>query len=93
MGALFLNQTSIWRWDGDHAELLWIDAYNLSAGGEESDILYRNGELSILEKRFPRTFSSCNGCFEPTTLHRLRITPDFIEDLGKVSRAGTGPHR
>jgi hypothetical protein len=34
MGALFLNQTSIWRWDGDHAELLWIDAYNLSAGGE-----------------------------------------------------------
>jgi hypothetical protein len=53
MGALFLNQASIWRWDGDHAELLWIDAYNLSAGGEESDILYRNGELSILEKEIP----------------------------------------
>jgi hypothetical protein len=86
MGALFLDQTSIWRWNGDHAELLWIGAYNLSADGEESDILYRNGELSILEKRFPRTFGSCNSCFEPTTLHRLRITPDSIEDLGKTSR-------
>jgi hypothetical protein len=87
MGALFLKQTSIWRWDGDHAELLWIEAYNLSADGEESDIYFRNGELSILEKRFPRTFGSCNGCFEPTTLHRLRITPDAIEDLGELSRA------
>lgn len=87
MGALSLNQTSIWRWDSDQAELLWINVYNLSADGEESDILYRNSELSILEKRFPRTFSSCNSCFEPTTLHRLRITPNFIEDLGETSRA------
>jgi hypothetical protein len=87
MGALFLDQTSIWRWDGDHAELRWINAYNLSADGEESDISYRDGELSILEKRFPRTFSSCNSCFEPTTLHRLSIKPNSIEDLGKTSRA------
>jgi hypothetical protein len=87
MGALFLDQTSVWRWNGDHAELLWIGAYNLSADGEESDILYRNGKLSILEKRFQRTFGSCNSCFEPTTLHRLRITSDSIEDLGETSRA------
>jgi hypothetical protein len=76
MGALFLN-----------AELLWIEAYNLTADGDQSDIYYRPGELSILEKRFPRTFSSCNGCFEPTTVHRLRITPDSIDDLGELSRA------
>jgi hypothetical protein len=87
MGALFLNQTSIWRWDGESAQLLWIKAYNLSAGDEEdSSLSYRNGEFSILEKRFQRTFVSCNSCFEPTKLQTLRITPDSIEDLGESSR-------
>jgi hypothetical protein len=87
MGALFLRQTSVWRWDGDYAQLLWVKAYNLSLGEEETDVSYRDRELSILEKRFPRTFGSCNSCFEPTTLHRLRIKPDSVEDLGEVSRA------
>lgn len=85
MGALVLRQTSVWRWDVDHAELLWIKTYNFSLDVDEG-IHYLEGMLSIIEKRFPRTFTSCNGCFEPTTEQRLRITPTSVEDLGERTR-------
>ena len=84
MGATVGHQTSVWRWDGDSATLLWIDWHDFmidqKIGTEFSD-----GILTIGEKDDFRSFYGCGSCEARQMVRRLHITPTGIVDLGKTS--------
>jgi hypothetical protein len=84
MGATIGAQTSIWRWDGDNATLLWIDWYDIMID-QKLGTSFADGILGIAEKDEFRSFFSCGSCEARQMLHRLRITSSGIEDLGKAS--------
>jgi hypothetical protein len=84
MGATVGHQTSVWRWNGDSATLLWIDWHDFMIdqriGTEFSD-----GILTIGEKDDFRSFYGCGSCEARQMVRRLQITPTGIVDLGKTS--------
>ena len=84
MGATVAHQTSVWRWDGDSATLLWIDLYDFMIDQNRS-VEFHDGILSMEEKDEFRSFYSCGSCEARQMLRRLRITPNGVEDLGKVT--------
>jgi hypothetical protein len=83
MGATIAKQTSIWSWDGDHAELQWIDRYEfmidqgIGTGFDED-----KGTLVIGHKGEFRTMPDCGGCIERPMEQRVLVTKSGIEDLG-----------
>lgn len=88
MGATIGKQTSIWRWDGDHAELLWINFYDFmidQAAGTTFD--NDKGTLHIGEKSEFKTMSSCGSCIDRPLDHSVLVTKSGIEDLGVRSFA------
>ncbi len=88
MGATIGKQTSLWRWDGDHAELLWITIYDFmidQALGTSFD--NDKGTLHIGEKGEFKTMSSCGSCIDRPLDQRILITKTGIEDLGISSLA------
>jgi hypothetical protein len=84
MGATVGMQTSVWRWDGHAATLLWIDNHALMVD-QKVGTSFAGSVLSIGEKDFFRSFFSCGSCVGRQMVHRLRITPEGVEDLGKAS--------
>lgn len=84
IGATVGNQTSVWRWDGDTARLLWIDLHDFMID-QKIGTEYKDGILAIGEKDEFRTFFSCGSCEARQMVRRLRVTPTGIENLGKVS--------
>lgn len=83
-GATIGHQTSVWRWDGTIANLLWIDTH-LVMIDQKTGNSFSDGVLTIGEKVEFRSFFSCGSCEGRQMLHRLRVTPSGIEDLGKTS--------
>ncbi len=84
LGATVGHQATVWRWNGDAAELLWEDWYDFmidQARGSE----FKDGMLTFEEKEDFRTFFGCGSCEARQMQRRLRVTPAGIEDLGKVS--------
>lgn len=83
-GATIGHQTSVWRWDGATARLLWIDTHLIMID-QKTGNSFTDGVLTIGEKVEFRSFFSCGSCEGRQMLHRLRVTPSGIEDLGKTS--------
>jgi hypothetical protein len=84
MGFTVGMQTSVWRWDTDHAELLWIGSYGAMIDSELRDT-FEDEVLRLGEKEDYRTFFSCGMCEGREVWQRLKITPDGVEDMGKVA--------
>lgn len=84
MGATVGHQTSVWRWDGDTARLLWIDWHDFMID-QKIGTEYKDGILAIGEKDEFRSFYGCGSCEARQMVRRLRVTPIEVEDLGKVS--------
>jgi len=83
MGATIGKQTSIWAWDGDHAELQWIGAYEFmidQAMGTSFD--EDKGTLEIGQKGEFRSFYDCGMCVERPMEQRVLVTKMDVEDLG-----------
>jgi hypothetical protein len=78
------HQTSVWRWDGTSARVLWIDAHAFMID-QKIGTSFNDGVLSIGEKDEIRTFYGCGSCEARQMLHRLLVTPDAIKDMGKTS--------
>lgn len=84
MGATIGKQASVWRWEGNRAELLWIDLYDFMIDQGTGD-QFKNGVLSLAEKEEFRSFFACGACEGRQVLQRLRITPTAVENDGKDS--------
>jgi hypothetical protein len=82
MGMTAAGQTSVWRWEGDAARLLWIDGYDVMLD-QQTGASYADGILSIGTKEEFRTFYSCGGCDGRQLTQRLRVTDDAVVNLGK----------
>jgi hypothetical protein len=83
MGATIDKQTSIWRWDGDRAELLWIGSYDFMIDqGNGTSFDEDKGVLMIGQKGDFRTMYDCGQCIERPMEQRVLITKDGVEDLG-----------
>jgi hypothetical protein len=80
-GILIGKQTSIWRWNQDHAELLWLGYYAYNPD-QDSGVHFRNGELRIDQKDSFHTFFANNSDSPRHMLQRVRVTPTGVEDLG-----------
>ncbi len=85
MGATIGKQATVWRWNGNAAELLWEDWYDFMID-QSGDVSFENGILTFEQKDYFRTFFACGGCEERQELRRLRLMPSGVEDLGKVSK-------
>lgn len=83
-GATILHQTSVWRWDGSKATLLWIDTHGFMID-QNVGTTFADGVLSIGEKDSFRTFYGCGSCEERQMVRKLRISPKGVEDMGKTS--------
>jgi hypothetical protein len=84
MGATVGHQTSVWRWDGDSATLLWIDWHDFMID-QRIGTEFSAGILTIGEKDDFRSFYGCGSCEARQMVRRLQITPTRIVDLGKTS--------
>lgn len=88
IGATVGKQTSIWRWEGDHAELLWIDFYDYmidQANGTSFDD--DKGTLHVGEKGEFNTMYSCGGCIDRPLDQSVLVTKTGVTDLGVRSLA------
>jgi len=88
LGATIGKQTSIWRWDGDHAELLWITFYDFmidQALGTSFD--NDKGILHIGEKGEFKTMFSCGSCINRPLDQSVLLTKTGVQDLGVRSLA------
>ncbi len=83
-GATSAHQTSVWRWDGDAATLLWIDQHNFVID-QKIGTKFSHGTLTIGEKQEFRSFYGCGSCEERQMVQRLQITPTGIVDKGITS--------
>jgi hypothetical protein len=87
-GGTIGKQTSIWRWDGERAELLWIGSYEFmidQAMGTSFD--EDKGVLVIGQKGDFRTMFDCGECIERSMERRVLVTKTGVEDLGVRSLA------
>ena len=84
MGATVGHQTSVWRWNGDSATLLWIDWHDFMID-QRIGTEFSEGILTIGEKDDFRSFYGCGSCEARQMVRRLQITPTGIVDLGKTS--------
>ncbi len=85
-GGTIGKQTSIWRWDGDHAELQWIGAYEFMIDqGLGTSFDEDKGTLLIGQKGEFRTMSDCGSCIERPMEQRVLVTKAGVEDLGVQS--------
>ncbi len=86
MGATIAKQTSVWRWDGDRAELLWVGIYPFmldeTVGTHFDD---DTGRLEIAEKGEFKTMFSCGACIDRPLVRSLFFTDMGVEDLGERS--------
>lgn len=87
MGGTNDDQISIWSVT-DHIPLLkWINLY--AEGGDEeavpNGVEYKDGTLLIAEKHEFKTFTSCESCSGRQMIHRIRVTPDGVQDKGLSS--------
>ncbi len=83
-GATSAHQTSVWRWDGDSATLLWINWYN-AVIDQTIGTTFAHGVLAIGEKDEFRSFYGCGSCEARQMIRRLQITPAGIVDMGSTS--------
>jgi hypothetical protein len=82
-GATIGKQTSIWRWDGDQAELQWIGSYEFMIDqGIGTSFDQDKGTLTIGQKGEFRSFYDCGSCIERPLEQRVLITKPGVEDLG-----------
>ena len=83
IGLTIGKQTSVWRWDGDHAELLWIDWYDVMIDQENGTSFdQEKGTLHIGQKGEFRTMFSCGSCIDRPLDERLLLTKDGVLNLG-----------
>jgi hypothetical protein len=83
MGATIGKQTSVWRWDGNHAELEWIELYEFMIDqGIGASFDEDKGTLVIGQKGEFRTMYDCGSCIERPMVRRLLVTKSGVEDLG-----------
>ena len=80
-GVTAADQTSIWRWNQDHPELLWIGTSSIMIDSQIGTAASGN-ILSIAEKREFRSFGSSDAGEGRLMLHKLRLAPTGVEDLG-----------
>jgi len=88
MGATIGKQTSIWRWEGDHAELQWIDWYDYmidQALGTSFD--NDKGMLHVGQKSDFKTMYSCGSCIDRALDRMVLLTKNGVKDLGVRSLA------
>ncbi len=84
MGATSGHQTSVWRWDGDSATLLWINWHNFVLG-QKIGTEFAHGVLAIGEKDEFQSFYGCGACEARQMIQRVQITPTGIVDIGTTS--------
>jgi hypothetical protein len=82
MGSTIASQSSVWRWDGDHATLLWIGLHEIMINQQHS-VDFVDDILGFWEKEDFRTFYSCGSCEGKQVIERFRITPTSVDYLGK----------
>ena len=84
MGGTDDEQISVWSLTNDIPRLEWINIY--AEGGEEetvpNGIEYKDGMLLVAEKHEFNTFPSCGSCSGRQMIHRIRVTPDRLQDEG-----------
>jgi hypothetical protein len=82
-GGTIAKQTSIWRWNGDHAELQWIGSYDFMIDqGIGTSFDDDKGTLVIGQKGEFRTMFDCGSCIERPMEQRFLVTKSGVEDLG-----------
>ncbi len=84
MGATIGQQTSIWIWKQNHADLLWSDWYDFMIE-QSRGTAFSNGILSVVSKSSFRSFFGCGSCEERQMEHDVLIEPTRIRDLGTHS--------
>jgi hypothetical protein len=83
MGFTIGKQTSIWRWDGDHAELQWIGLHGFMIDqGFGTSFDEDKGILHVGQKGEFRTMYDCGMCIERPIEQRVLLTKSSVEDLG-----------
>lgn len=84
MGGTLDQQISIWSLKDQIPELDWINLY--AEGGDDeavpNGIEFKDGMLLIAEKHEFDTFPSCGSCSGRQRIHRIRVTPDGVQDDG-----------
>jgi hypothetical protein len=80
-GTTAARQISLWRWLGDKPELLWIHTYYIMID-QKLGTSVSNDILSIAEKHEFRSFQSYDSSEGRQVIHRVRVAPTGIQDLG-----------
>ena len=83
MGASIAKQTSIWRWDGKEATLLWIDSYEyMIEQSEETRYDEQEGLLVIGQKGEMKNFYDCGSCVTRPIERRVAVLKLGVQDMG-----------
>jgi hypothetical protein len=84
MGETVSGQTSIWSWDGQSATPVYVTDY-LYMLDQSEGARFDGSVLRIREKQDFKTFSSCGSCLGRQVDQAVRIAPDGVHDMGRVS--------
>lgn len=87
MGGTLDEQISVWSLKDQIPALEWINLYAQSGYDEAipNGIEFKGGMLLVAEKHEFKTFPSCGSCSGRQMIHRIRVTPDGVQDDGLVS--------
>lgn len=78
------HQLALWRWKNGKAEAFFTTDF-ITGGDAPQGVALDGDELKITGKGLWFGFSVCGACDGRQVLHRLRVTPTGIEDLGTTS--------
>lgn len=81
-GGTYMQQISVWEWNGREAVPLFIKSYQRSFDTGGSDLT--PDLVTLHTKGSFKTFYSCGSCVEPEMVWRIAITPDGVRDLGRT---------
>src|SRR6185369_15382752 len=82
IGGTYMQQISVWEWNGREAVPLFIKSYQRSFDTGGSDL--KPDLVTLHTKGSFKTFYSCGSCVEPEMVWRIAITPDGVRDLGRT---------
>jgi hypothetical protein len=81
-GGTQARQISVWQWNGREAQPLLIHSYHTI--GDSGEIVFDGESLKIPTKESFQVMFSCGSCPTPRAIWTLKITPDGVEDRGRV---------
>jgi hypothetical protein len=84
-GATRGFQLSLWRWKDGRAQPFHTTDFVMGGEEEHQGVSVAGNEIGITGKSHWLNFSVCGACYGRQQVHRLRVTPTGVTDLGIVS--------